>query len=62
MKEYEIRVVNMMIINRIEYIRERLSHANINQHNNINQHANNNLYTIQTKIYYTQQVLAYKYN
>ena len=33
-----------------------------NIYNNINQHNNNNLHITQTKIYYTQQVLAYKYN
>ena len=51
-----------MIFNRIECIGKRLLHVNINKDNNINQHANNNLYTIQTKIYHTQQLLAYKYN
>ena len=42
MKEYEIRVVNMMLFSRIEGTGERLSHMNINKYNNINQHANKN--------------------
>ena len=58
----EIRIVKMMLFNKAECTEKGLSHTNINKHNNINQHANNNLHKTQTKIYYTQQVIAYKYN